>query len=83
MDKFPQELRQFLEEMFGCYFFVDFCKFQIAKAEENIRALNMREDWSKDEYFQLLNDMRLVLRFWTDLLRFAEEYREKQLDRAQ
>lgn len=73
MEGFNPAFKEMLADFMGSFMFIDFCKVQQAKAKEAMDSLQPHPDWTNEEYVQLSKDMRLVWRFWTDLLRYAEE----------
>lgn len=74
LEKLPEEYREFIKSLMGSFIFIDFCKLQLAKVEENLRNINPMTH-SVEDYTNLSKDMRLLWRFWTDLLHYAEEFK--------
>jgi hypothetical protein len=75
--KFDLEFRNVLTQFLGSFVFLKFCEANLKAVEEDIRNLAPTARMTPDEYFQLSKDMRLVWRFWTDLQRFSEEFKQK------
>lgn len=73
---FGPQVKEMLGEFLGSFLFIDFCKVQVAKAEEKIKNLRPLPEWTTEEYFKLMEDMKLVCRFWADLLQFAEGFKQ-------
>lgn len=76
MEKMRPEFRDMFSSFIGTDLFIDFCKGQLECIEYDIGEVQKRMDLPAEQQFQLSKDMRLVWRFWTDLLRFAEEQKE-------
>lgn len=73
LQKLDDALKEPLKQFLGSYIFIEFCKLN-----RDVSALQAAElDPSQENFAQLSKDMRLVWRFWTDLLRFAEELQPK------
>jgi hypothetical protein len=77
MDQMPFQMAEALQQFMGCSIFIDFCKLNVAKCDKDLADLRPRPEWTNEQYIQLSRDMRLVWRFWTDLLQFAEEFKPK------
>lgn len=58
--------------------FQEFCKFNLEAVKEDLIALSPRPEWTQEEFAQLSNEMRLVWRFWTDLLQYAKDISEEE-----
>ncbi len=72
---------EFLIGTFGTVAFKMFCELQLNKVKDDLMRLSPRPEWSDSDYAQVSKDMRLVWRFWTDLLDYATDL--TQQNRAQ
>lgn len=75
MAEFDGSTRDWLEQCLGSHVFREFCSKNLAVVERDTAALEPGNDAQK--FFQISKDMRLVRRFWIDLLRFAEELKTR------
>jgi hypothetical protein len=65
--------REWMETFLGSHVFQQFCKGNVDAVQTNLAELNPGA-FTPEDFVNLSKDMRLLWRFWTDLLRLAEEY---------
>lgn len=77
LEKLPEQYKDFIKPLMGSFIFLDFCKMQLESVEEKTRQINPM-NYSIEDYTNLSKDMRLLWRFWTDLLNYASEFKTEQ-----
>ena len=50
-----------------------FCQLQMERIKDDLMKLTPRPEWSDEEFTRVSKDMRLVWRFWNDLLEYATD----------
>lgn len=76
VDELSAPEQQLLRDMMRSGFFLNFAKGQARDAEKASQQLDPNlAGMNPDKYFQLAKDLRLVSRFWLDLLAFAEDWK--------
>lgn len=80
-DELSPPEQSLLRDMMRSGFFHNFVKGQARGAEQSAQRLDPNaKGMTPESFFQLAKDLRLVSRFWLDLLAFAEDWKPTPAD---
>ncbi len=73
LDDMPPEFKQEIEAYLSSELFGLFSSRQCARIKEDIANLNPENYDKPEDFYKIAKDMRLILRFWSDLGELAKE----------